>query len=129
MRVLFLGGGRLGETVLRQLLQHEDDVVVASSVGDCDRALDAGVDWIVSAGWRHILTEGQLGKAGDTCNVHPSLLPWGRGANPNVWALAAGEPAGVTLHRMVPAVDAGPIWAQRQVEVTFEDRAKRHGRK
>src|SRR3972149_4742007 len=28
---------------------------------------------------------------------HPSLLPYGRGAMPNVWTIANNEPAGVTL--------------------------------
>lgn len=49
-------------------------------------------------------------------NLHPSLLPRHRGPVPTVWALAEAEPAwGVTLHRLVPRIDAGPILAQRAV--------------
>lgn len=45
-------------------------------------------------------------------NVHPSLLPRHRGTSPVFWAMACGDTvAGVTLHRMAPAVDAGPIVA------------------
>lgn len=43
-------------------------------------------------------------------NVHASLLPELRGAAPINWALARGhEASGVTIMRMVEAMDAGPI--------------------
>ena len=46
-------------------------------------------------------------------NVHPSLLPRWRGAAPIERAILAGdEQTGVTIHRTVAALDAGPIAAQ-----------------
>jgi methionyl-tRNA formyltransferase len=49
-------------------------------------------------------------------NVHPGLLPRHRGPVPTIHALLDGDEAwGVTLHRLVPAIDAGPILAQRAV--------------
>jgi methionyl-tRNA formyltransferase len=46
-------------------------------------------------------------------NVHPSLLPRWRGAAPVERAIMAGDPeTGVTIHRTVEALDAGPIAAQ-----------------
>jgi methionyl-tRNA formyltransferase len=57
-------------------------------------------------------------------NVHPSLLPRWRGAAPVERALMAGdEEAGVTIHRTVEALDAGPIAAQRAFSVAPEDDA------
>lgn len=50
-------------------------------------------------------------------NLHPSLLPHGRGAYPNVWAIVDGTPAGVTLHWVDEGVDTGDIAAQREVPV------------
>nr|WP_255575462.1 formyltransferase family protein [Caldovatus aquaticus] len=47
-------------------------------------------------------------------NVHPSLLPRHRGPMPVFWALQEEPPAlGVTVHRLVPRIDAGPVLAQR----------------
>jgi len=47
-------------------------------------------------------------------NLHPSLLPLHRGPMPCFWAAAEGNNAfGVTVHRLVPRIDAGPILAQR----------------
>jgi methionyl-tRNA formyltransferase len=46
-------------------------------------------------------------------NVHPSLLPRWRGAAPVERAILAGdELTGVTIHRTVAELDAGPIAAQ-----------------
>lgn len=125
MDVLHLGGGRLGERILTVLEQHDDRVVPVEDREGLVVALeeDGPFEWMVSAGFRHLVSRDQLSAVRDTCNVHTSLLPWGRGAHPNVWMLAAGEPAGVTIHRMVPAVDAGPIFAQRSVPTTFADTA------
>jgi methionyl-tRNA formyltransferase len=46
-------------------------------------------------------------------NVHPSLLPRWRGAAPVERAILAGdEETGVTIHRTVAELDAGPVAAQ-----------------
>jgi hypothetical protein len=49
-------------------------------------------------------------------NLHPSLLPHHRGPVPTLWALAEEAPRfGVSIHRLVPRIDAGAILAQRAV--------------
>jgi methionyl-tRNA formyltransferase len=51
-------------------------------------------------------------------NVHPSLLPVGRGPEPIFWAFRWGlDTTGVTLHLMDEALDAGPILAQRRFNI------------
>jgi methionyl-tRNA formyltransferase len=48
-------------------------------------------------------------------NIHPSLLPAGRGAEPVFWTLRRGERiTGVTVHRMDAGFDTGPIVAQAE---------------
>jgi methionyl-tRNA formyltransferase len=57
-------------------------------------------------------------------NVHPSLLPRWRGAAPVERAIMAGDrETGVTIHRTIPELDAGPIAAQRSFAVAPEDDA------
>ena len=57
-------------------------------------------------------------------NVHPSLLPRWRGAAPVERAILAGDDAtGVTIHRTVEALDAGPIAAQRAFPIGPDDDA------
>lgn len=50
-------------------------------------------------------------------NVHPAFLPFNRGANPNVWSIIDGTPAGVTLHYIDQGVDTGDIIAQKEVTI------------
>jgi methionyl-tRNA formyltransferase len=47
-------------------------------------------------------------------NVHPSLLPRHRGPMPVFWAMREDPRLlGVTVHRLVPRIDAGAVLAQR----------------
>jgi methionyl-tRNA formyltransferase len=55
-------------------------------------------------------------------NVHPSLLPRWRGAAPIERAIMAGdEVTGVSIMRLVAALDAGPVCATRSISTLPED--------
>jgi methionyl-tRNA formyltransferase len=57
-------------------------------------------------------------------NVHPSLLPRWRGAAPVERAILAGdEETGVTIHRTVEALDAGPVAAKEAFAIGPDDDA------
>jgi len=57
-------------------------------------------------------------------NVHPSLLPRWRGAAPVERAILVGDDeTGVTIHRTVEALDAGPVTAQRAFPIGPDDDA------
>jgi methionyl-tRNA formyltransferase len=59
---------------------------------------------------------------GGTLNVHPSLLPQWRGAAPIQAALLAGETeTGVSIIRLVSALDAGPILLQERLLISPDD--------
>ena len=57
-------------------------------------------------------------------NLHPSYLPYNRGAYPNVWSIVEGTPAGATMHFIDAGVDTGDIIAQTQVPVEVTDTGK-----
>lgn len=76
-----------------------------------------GPEIVVSAGYSLLLPEALYrGVARAGINVHPSLLPRYRGADPVRRALldGAGE-TGVSLHLLTEAFDAGPLLWQRAV--------------
>ncbi|GIK27090.1 MAG: formyl transferase [Anaerolineae bacterium] len=50
-------------------------------------------------------------------NLHPSYLPYNRGAYPNVWSIIEETPAGVTLHYIDQSIDTGDIIAQTRVNI------------
>jgi methionyl-tRNA formyltransferase len=55
-------------------------------------------------------------------NVHPSLIPRWRGAAPIERAIMAGdERTGVTIMRVIEALDSGPIALQREESIAADD--------
>ncbi|TFG66153.1 MAG: methionyl-tRNA formyltransferase, partial [Gemmatimonadales bacterium] len=82
---------------------------------------DLGAEISVVVAYGRILSEEviNLPERG-TINVHASLLPGLRGAGPINWAIIRGhENTGVTIMRVVPELDAGPILYR--VETRFQD--------
>jgi methionyl-tRNA formyltransferase len=82
---------------------------------------DPGEDVVVLAAYGALIPEDVLDRA-LWLNVHPSLLPRWRGAAPIERALMAGDPeTGVTIIKLVPELDAGPIAAQRSFPIGDDD--------
>src|SRR5215218_330858 len=78
-----------------------------------EETFDPEVDTVVVVAYGVLIPEAPLERA-LWLNVHPSLLPRWRGAAPIERALMAGDrETGVTIHRTVPELDAGPVAAQR----------------
>jgi methionyl-tRNA formyltransferase len=84
---------------------------------------DAGVDMIINVHSlflirKEVLEAPRLG----SFNLHPSPLPRYAGLNPVSWAIYRGEKKhGVTLHKMAPDIDAGPVVYQEAVGIESED--------
>ena len=74
------------------------------------------VDFIVSYGYRHIIKEPYLTRYQDRLiNIHISMLPWNRGADPNFWSWFDDTPKGVSAHLIDKGIDTGDILMQLQV--------------
>src|SRR3989344_8837679 len=55
-------------------------------------------------------------------NVHPSLLPRHRGASPIQYTILNGdEKSGATIIRITEKLDAGPILAQKEIEISQKE--------
>ena len=82
-------------------------------------------DLIVVAAFGQILRAELLDLPRYGClNVHGSLLPRWRGAAPVQAALLAGDTrTGVTIMKMDPGVDTGPVLSQRALPIAAEDTA------
>jgi methionyl-tRNA formyltransferase len=85
--------------------------------------LDLGAHTVVVVAYGLLIPEAVLEER-LWLNVHPSLLPRWRGAAPVERAIMAGDPeTGVTIHRTVKELDAGPIAAQRPFTIEADDDA------
>jgi methionyl-tRNA formyltransferase len=97
----------------------------ADADGICDRIQSLNPNIVILAWWPHVLKPkflrlGQL----VTLNLHPSLLPHGRGKDPNFWAIVEESRFGVTIHHVDAGIDSGDIAFQREIAYGWEDTGK-----
>ena len=97
--------------------------VLVAQPAQLDESVDLGADTVVVCAYGLLIPNVLLERA-LWLNVHPSLLPRWRGAAPVERALMAGDDeTGVTIHRTVEALDAGPVAAQRAFPIAADDDA------
>jgi methionyl-tRNA formyltransferase len=88
-----------------------------------DESVELAADTVVVCAYGLLIPNELLDRA-LWLNVHPSLLPRWRGAAPVERALLAGDDeTGVTIHRTVEALDAGPVAAERAFPIGPDDDA------
>ena len=86
---------------------------------------DIKPDLVITLAYGQIVPQGFLDKIPMGClNLHGSLLPKYRGASPIQTALINNEKVtGVTLMEMVKAMDAGRMYAKKEIEIAEDDNA------
>ncbi len=91
-----------------------------------DWLLGRGVEWVVLAGYMHVLTPAFLNRfTGRVINLHPALLPSFPGAHAIDEALEYGVRwTGVTVHFVDEGVDTGRVILQEPVEVRDDDNSE-----
>lgn len=84
---------------------------------------DLRPDAIIVVAYGHIFRPWLLSLPAYGCvNVHFSLLPRHRGAAPVAWAILEGDAeTGVSIMRLDPGVDTGPVWSAERMPVRPDD--------
>lgn len=117
MRVAILGPS---DSPLVPVVTKEGHVVVEREAPlDTEWIRDEGIEFLVSYRYRHIIRRPILDLfPSRAVNLHVSLLPWNRGADPNLWSFLDDTPKGVTIHYLDEGVDTGDIIVQKEVHFT-----------
>ncbi|MDY0164434.1 formyltransferase family protein [Desulfobotulus sp.] len=117
--ILFLGPP--DSPLILWLENQGENVISTTEKIDTSLILNKHIDFLISYGYRHILKKNILDLLPDKAiNLHISLLPWNRGADPNFWSFAEKTPKGVSIHLLDPGLDTGDILLQK--EVFFDSR-------
>ena len=118
-RLLFLGPEQ--SPLLGWLADQEPDLAQTSEKISADYLQRNKIGFAVSYGYRHILRGPVLERLPDRLiNLHISMLPWNRGADPNLWSFAENTPKGVSIHYIDSGVDTGDLIARRTVRFQSE---------
>ena len=76
---------------------------------------------VISYNYRHIVKKNMIDAVhGRIINLHTSMLPWNRGASPNLWSIIDNTPKGVTIHVLDEGLDTGDILLQKELIVDEE---------
>jgi methionyl-tRNA formyltransferase len=114
-------GRRMGATAAKDVAERLG--IPVTQPPRLDESVELDADTVVVCAYGLLIPNDLLDRA-LWLNVHPSLLPRWRGAAPVERALMAGDQeTGVTIHRTVEALDAGPVAAERAFTVAPEDDA------
>jgi methionyl-tRNA formyltransferase len=127
MKVLFLTNNKNAYSLAEWICEQGDDVLVWEKELTRNLFFDgnllSGIEFIISYNYIHIIT-------GDVIqlfpmriiNLHISLLPWNRGASPNLWSFVDDTPKGVTIHLIDKGLDTGDILLQQEIPILVSDR-------
>lgn len=118
MNILFLGPH---ETDIIMNLKYRGFNVVETEDPIDLKFLDLNdVSFGISYRYRYIIKPEIISRlVGRVVNLHISLLPWNRGADPNLWSFLENTPKGVSIHYIDAGIDTGDVIIQQ--EVKFND--------
>lgn len=127
LEAVFLGKNKAGEEIYDWLNRREDVKVKAllTEKEQLETVEQLRPDIVVSAGFEHKVPKEIIEvPSKGVVNLHPSYLPFNRGAHPHIWSIEEETPAGVTAHYMTEEIDEGPVIDRREVRVLPEDTAR-----
>ena len=120
MKILMLGPQR--QNLIDYLGSFGDEVVTTEEKINPNSTILENVIFIVSYGYSYIIKRDVLNLLPNkVINLHISLLPWNRGADPNLWSFLDDTPKGVTIHYVDEGLDTGRILAQERVDYRHDD--------
>lgn len=100
--------------------QHEIPLIdLSQPVGSIiDQCIGFSIDVILMSCYSKRLPGELLQLASKGCfNMHPSLLPKYRGAEPIFWQMKNDDAVGVSWHKVIAAFDAGDIVGQQKIRL------------
>lgn len=117
MKILFLSNNPVAGP-LADWLSSANEVTIHEDRLNPEMIDHIRPDIAVSYSYRHLVRKPVLDLLPERfINLHVSLLPFNRGADPNFWSLVEHTPTGVSIHLMSEGLDEGDILAQRPVHI------------
>lgn len=119
MKIMFLTNNEISVNLIEWLKNeaNEDVTVLKGSISE-ETIERYKPDLLVSYNYRYLITKNVLDLLQNRAiNLHISLLPWNRGAHPNLWSFLERTPIGVTIHIIDSGIDTGDVLLQKEVYI------------
>lgn len=116
--ILFLTNNPISKSLIEWLYKNTNDKInILNEKLTLPYLLDHNPDIIISYNYRYIIKKDVINASRKKIiNLHISLLPWNRGAHPNVWSFLEDTPKGVTIHLIDAGIDTGDILLQKEIK-------------
>jgi methionyl-tRNA formyltransferase len=116
MKILGLYNNRCADELFDWIETQGHEIILMTQPLDDNWCREQKFDLAVSYTYRYIIKESTIEILNhNVVNIHNSILPWNRGADPNIWSIVEGTPRGVTLHYIDDKLDKGYVIAQKIV--------------
>lgn len=117
MKILFLSNNEISNNLIYWLINTaKEEIVAYDKPINIEFLKKIKLNFIISYNYRFIIKQEIINyMKNNIINLHISLLPWNKGADPNVWSFLEDTPKGVTIHIIDEGIDTGPILAQKEV--------------
>ena len=118
MKLLFLTNNpEVTSTLYDWLITNGEEVLQSRIPVNAEFLLENSIGFIISYNYSHLISRDVLGLLPHRIiNLHISLLPYNRGADPNIWSFIDNTPSGVTIHEIDEGLDTGDILLQRTLD-------------
>jgi methionyl-tRNA formyltransferase len=119
MKILFLTNNEISNKLIHWLENEaKEELIAYDKPIDLEFIKKLKPDFVISYNYRLIISKKIIDyMKGNIINLHISLLPWNKGAYPNVWSFLEDTPKGVTIHIIDEGVDTGSILIQKEVDI------------
>lgn len=119
MKVLYLG--ELTNTIEQHFINNNIHFAqTTENINGDFKQVYNDCELVISYGYRYLLDKDTIiFFKNRIINLHISLLPWNRGADPNLWSFLEDTPKGVSIHYIDEGLDTGEIILQKKIN--FDD--------
>ncbi len=124
-KIIIFGLNNIGNKILKFLKRKKIKIFLIKNKPSLLKVKKFKPDLILSLGYRSIVPREflKIPKLG-AYNMHKSLLPMNKGANPVFWTILNMQNAGISIHHMNSKIDNGPIVMQKKINFDFSNNAK-----
>lgn len=117
MKILFLTNNEISYELFDWLKnEKQEDIILYNDKLDLNVVNKIKPDLVISYNYKYIIKNDVIMTMKNRIiNLHISLLPWNRGASPNLWSFLDDTHKGVTIHRIDEGLDTGEILLQKEI--------------
>lgn len=117
MKILFLSNNEISNNLIYWLRNiAKEEIILYDKPVNIEFLKKIKPNFIISYNYRFIIKQEIINYIkNNIINLHISLLPWNKGADPNVWSFLENTPKGVTIHIIDEGIDTGPILVQKEI--------------